>query len=450
MERTKTSYDKISCRKAKGITLIALVITIVILIILATITINVAFGEGGLIERAQQAKELTEQAIRDEGEKINAVMSEYANIMGEETEIPEPNLNEVDPGPVEPEMPDTVEEAKTEGTVFTETKQIEDGKGNKITIPEGFKIAGGENGSGDTVQQGIVIEDAFSEDVNVRGSQYVWIPVGKFIKDDGTESNEIVLGRYTFADDENGTPTLQQAAYTEENPDNYKTPVVIKSCFSELVEYRVGVASSGSDGLNATAYNLEAWMNSVKNNGGYYIARYEASYASGSSTADYKCASKESKAYANSMSYNPGTLWNDITQLDASKVAINTYKDSSNGVKSDLMNSYAWDTAIVFIQECGYTNYANQVSKNKSLANTGTNNDEVCKINDLASNCCEWTTEYSSNTHSNSAYPCVLRGGRYGNSYYYSSIRISTYATNSSYNVSFRPSLYLVDLNAGE
>ena len=50
MERTKTKHNKISCRKAKGITLIALVITIVILIILATVTINVAFGDGGLIQ----------------------------------------------------------------------------------------------------------------------------------------------------------------------------------------------------------------------------------------------------------------------------------------------------------------------------------------------------------------------------------------------------------------
>ena len=285
----------------------------------------------------------------------------------------------------------------------------------------------------------------------------MWIPVGKFIKDDGTESNEIVLGRYTFADDENGTPQLQQAAYTEEKPENYKTPVEIPEpdgdnyYFSELVEYRVGEASSGSDGLNATAYNLEAWMNSVKNNGGYYIARYEASYASGSSTADYKCASKESKAYANSMSYNPGTLWNWITQLDASKVAINTYKDSSNGVKSDLMNSYAWDTAIVFIQECGYTNYANQVSKNTSLADTGTNNDEVCKINDLASNCCEWTTEYSSYTNGFSAGPCVYRGGICYYSHYYTASRYYYNAAGSSdLFISFRPSLYLVDLNAGE
>ena len=49
-------------QKEKGITLIALVITVVILIILATVTLNVVLGEGGLIQRAQQAKDLTEQA----------------------------------------------------------------------------------------------------------------------------------------------------------------------------------------------------------------------------------------------------------------------------------------------------------------------------------------------------------------------------------------------------
>ena len=47
-----------------GITLIALVITIVILIILATITVNLAFGEGGIIQRAQESKNLTEQKLK--------------------------------------------------------------------------------------------------------------------------------------------------------------------------------------------------------------------------------------------------------------------------------------------------------------------------------------------------------------------------------------------------
>ena len=53
-------------KKNKGITLIALVITIIILIILAGITINMVFGENGLILRAQEARFKTEvSGIKD-------------------------------------------------------------------------------------------------------------------------------------------------------------------------------------------------------------------------------------------------------------------------------------------------------------------------------------------------------------------------------------------------
>ena len=144
------------------------------------------------------------------------------------------------------------------------------------------------------------------------------------------------------------------------------------------------------------------------------------------------------------MSYIPGTLWNYITQLDASKVAINTYKDSTNGIKSDLMNSYAWDTAIVYIQEAGNTNYANKTSVNSSLANTGANKDEVCKINDMASNCYEWTTEYSSFANYLNAYPCVVRGGYYNGSLTCTAYRYRGTATDGFSYISFRLSLYLV------
>lgn len=54
----------------RGITLIALVITIVILIILATVTLNVVLGDGGLIQRAQDAKDLTEAAAAEEQQQI--------------------------------------------------------------------------------------------------------------------------------------------------------------------------------------------------------------------------------------------------------------------------------------------------------------------------------------------------------------------------------------------
>ena len=78
---------KIKITAENGITLVALVITIVILIILATITINAAFGEEGLIARAEQAKNLTEQATRNEQESLNSLMDEFDDIInGEEPE----------------------------------------------------------------------------------------------------------------------------------------------------------------------------------------------------------------------------------------------------------------------------------------------------------------------------------------------------------------------------
>lgn len=89
-------------QKEKGITLIALVITVVILIILATVTLNVVLGEGGLIQRAQQAKDLTEQATLEEQQGLNSLMSEFTNIMAEETTPPEPEEPPIDK--VEPKV----------------------------------------------------------------------------------------------------------------------------------------------------------------------------------------------------------------------------------------------------------------------------------------------------------------------------------------------------------
>ncbi len=49
-------------KNQKGITLVALVITIVILIILATVAITFAFGGNGLITRAEQAEDFQANA----------------------------------------------------------------------------------------------------------------------------------------------------------------------------------------------------------------------------------------------------------------------------------------------------------------------------------------------------------------------------------------------------
>ena len=80
---------QILLKKEKGITLVALVITIVILIILATVTINATFGENGIIKKAQEAKEMTSNAIKSEEEGMNELLAEYANIIAEDSETPE-------------------------------------------------------------------------------------------------------------------------------------------------------------------------------------------------------------------------------------------------------------------------------------------------------------------------------------------------------------------------
>ena len=441
MKKSKTRFQGTSKKMTKeqrGITLVALVITIIIIIILATVTINMAFGDNGLIRQAELARDLTANSTEYETQAtanlvayMNEMLAGSGTVTPPETELPK------------------VEEIKG-GEAFDTKTTVEDAEGNKIVVPAGFKIA---SDSGNTVQQGIVIEDvSASTAAAVQGSQFVWIPVGVFIKDGGTPSNEIILGRYTFSTSSPGTPTLQQAAYIKESDgsytDNYTTPKVIESYYSELATYRVGEASNGTDGLNATAYNLKEWIDSVKENGGYYIGRYEASYASGTSVDNYKAATKVSKGSStSSMNYSTRTLWNFITQLDASKVAINTYSDSTS-VKSDLMNSYAWDTAIVFIQECGHTNYANQdgQSINGKLTNTGTRQDEKCKINDMASNLQEWTTEYSSFTNSSGAIPCTSRGGYYFSSYYYTAFRSYGTAAYSNNIFRFPPQLVYVGL----
>ena len=364
--------------KNKGITLVALVITIIILLILAGISIS-ALTNTGIFGKAKDAKQKSADAELDQNTKLDSYEEEISNY-----------------------LPQDVKQAIKKGKPLSTDKNTEivDEKGNKIVIPAGFKVTG----EATTVDKGIVIEDATSG--ATVGSQFVWVPVGKITKADGTET-EIKLNRYTFASD--GTPT-------EKNEE------VIDSYFSET-------ASKG----NTVAKDITNFKNSVKTNGGYYIGRYEA---------------RKNTTSGKLTEVNSDSVWNRITQPDAATQARNMY-DEQQPFTSDLMNSYAWDTAITFIQNCtDKTNYANQPSLNKSLSQTGTTNDNPCNIFDMASNVFEWTTETSSVL----GCPCVGRGGSCDRSDDYTSDRrdshdtsyndTSVYSGSTSY-VGFRPLLYL-------
>ena len=370
--------------KNKGITVVALVITIIILLILAGISIS-ALTNTGIFGKAKDAKQKSADAELDQNTKLDSYENEIDNY------LPKQNNNK------------TVEQAKEKVLSTEKNTEIVDEKGNKIVIPAGFKVTGDAT----TVDKGIVIEDATvdkdGKPTATAGSQFVWVPVGKITKEDGTKT-EIKLNRYTFASD--GTPT-------EKNNE------VIDPYFSET-------KSKG----NTVAKNITNFTNSVNANGGYYIGRYEAR----TTTA------RNDKGNDLTQITEKGTdqVYNYVKQKQAAEQAQGMY--TSNNFTSDLMNSYAWDTAITFIQKCtDKTNYANQSSLNTSFLSTGTTNDNPCNIFDMASNVIEWTTE----TSNNSNYPCVRRGGNYNDNSYYTSIRSDNNTSNSTDGIGFRPLLYL-------
>ena len=339
--------------------------------ILAGISIS-ALTNTGIFGKAKDAKQKSADAELDQNTKLDSYEEEISNY-----------------------LPPDVKQAIKKGKPLSTDKNTEivDEKGNKIVIPAGFKITGDAT----TVDKGIVIEDATSG--ATAGSQFVWVPVGKITKADGTET-EIKLNRYTFAS--NGTPT-------EQNEE------VISTYYQELAT---------SDKGNTVAKNITNFKNSVTANGGYYIGRYEA---------------RKNTTSGKLTEVNSDSVWNNITQPDAATQARNMY-DEQQPFTSDLMNSYAWDTAITFIKKCtDKTNYENQTSLNTSFLSTGTTNDNPCNIFDMASNVREWTTE----TSSNSDYPCVLRGGHYSDSFGYTSYRRYSDTSYSSSTVGFRPLLYL-------
>ena len=411
-----------------GITLIALVVTIVVLLILAGVSINAIFSENGIIKRAKDAQNKMDQATQNDLDSINELNNwidgKTNGTTGGGTTGGDAN-------------PSTTSKISTlVGTVVDKNTKAEDAYGNKITIPKGFKVVahGTVAGSatytysGDNipaVQDGIVIENGTD------GNQFVWVPVGT-IKNKNNTTSTITLGRYSSFTATNGIYTPAQVASVE----NCTQTVTIGGNFQELSTSREGNSAEDSTAQNATARNLKEFISTTLSNGGYYIARFEAS-----GTAS-KITSK----------YNQKVLV-DITQPNAAKLAREMYEEVKENNElvyaSDLVNSYAWDTAIVFIQTYSVkTDYAshNESNTTKAFTATGKNNDKYCNIFDMSGNASEWTTEYSTDSYIINSPPCVIRGGCYNpanGSGHYTSCRSGSNPTSSYSNTGLRPLLYV-------
>ena len=443
-------------KEAKGITLIALVITIIVLLILAGVTIATLTGDNGILGKANDAKTQTEQAKEDENLKI-AIAGSYGtdgklnlkdlkdNLTNQGIDYDKNNTGfplevivngEKKKIDANGNIIESIQSLKTKGTVFKDTTTLEDTYGNQVTIPKGFKIA---DDSATEVTGGIVIEDATY--TNTIGSQFVWIPVGtgeNAIKKENKETVEIELGRYDFTKNSDGTITTSEysGSYTEDT-----------------------TASHNSSRGNAIAKDIEKFKTSANSNHGYYIGRYEAGVVDYNSSVSTSNSNNETNwtGYTGDniklVCKKEQQVWNYVTQNKASELSRDMYKSEAK-VTSDLINSYAWDTAIVFIQKCGTESNSSTYSYTAGLSltsksepqTTGTNIlnatkkvDKQCNIFDMAGNCFEWTTETSSDSFG----PCVGRGDFFSYGDGCTSYRF-TYSTSGALsNCSFRPLLYL-------
>ena len=340
----------------RGITLVALVITIIILLILAGISIS-TLTNTGIFEKAKEAKKASENAEKEQRETLG----EYEKELNKYTSI---------------ELT-----ADKTGTVLSETDNIElhDKNGAKIIVPAGFKVV---NTDDLTVGKGIVVEDS-------KGNQYVWIPCT-------TENSKSQLQfKRTEWDVEVDGADNSRASKDELTltcPENYSDNGLTYAVVNEIVA------------------QVKAEKDSVRRNGGYYIGRYEVGDENGTAVikADQipKVNINWSAAYGIAKGIGGGP-----------------------GATTYLCSSYAWDTAINFIQNNGFPNYAkaredsyneNWFDKNvkdstgkiikaankAERLSTGKTTPK-CNIYDMGGNVSEFTTEVMPSTSE----PEVLHGG---------------------------------------
>ena len=141
----KTKFEN---KQERGITLIALVVTIVVLLILAGVSISLVLNNNGVISKAKDAKNQYAEAQTNEEKQLNEVADWISTKVGETTGGGSSDYNPADDG---------------------------------VPIPSGFVYVGGTKASG------LVISDAAADKEKYKGktivgtdlvgNQFVWIPV---------------------------------------------------------------------------------------------------------------------------------------------------------------------------------------------------------------------------------------------------------------------------------
>ena len=137
---------KLKIKQEEGITLIALVVTIVVLLILAGVSISLVLNNNGVISKAKDAKNQYAEAQTNDEKQLNEVSDWIDTKVGDTT-----GGSDYDPA--------------------------SDG----VPIPEGYYYVGGTKAKGIVISDNVADKELDKGKENVRrdlaGNQWVWVPV---------------------------------------------------------------------------------------------------------------------------------------------------------------------------------------------------------------------------------------------------------------------------------
>ena len=381
----------------KGITLIALIITIIILLILVGVSINLAI-KGDLFGSAEKAVSGTNDKTAQEQTRVDELMGELGRV---EEQQRQDNLP---------------------GTRVTEnTKYVSNGK--TAWIPKGFTVSGIK--SEQSIDNGLVIYDipegttpdwSNPDSVKTKYNQFVWIPV-----------------EVKSTDTENSIASFYRSEWTANASTGGKRTTGLSTDYTE--------PDSTNDTTDKTGIvdQITELTKSIYKHGGFYIGRYEA----GSKTPRTSSSGVTTLGIKQDMYPYNYVKWGDsmssIGTTGAVYLSNSLYNTNEYGATSMLCTGACWDSMLDFIKDSkhsvtdstkwgnyknsetfeitrgsyavydtsnytlgSFNNVGSKYSKMKDttiLLTTGATERNCSKnIYDVAGNCCEWTTESRSSS----------------------------------------------------
>ena len=393
-------------KSVKGITLVALVITIIILLILAGISIS-ALTNQGLFEKATEAKQKSENAQKDENEKIGNYIAQIYAI----------ELKNVDTNKTNPEA----------------------------AMPSGAEVVNGD------ANNGIVIRDS-------NNNEWTWVEVPKDIYtnakgEDDYDNIEADLVKY--AEDYRKGSSTQQHNWKDEWYAVDGDTIVTKNTSGLTDEQK---ALNNGCGLTYSEYEemYHKMLSSVYKNGGFWISRYEI--GDSTATESNTTRTKNSGTTGVAVSKPDQVPYNFVTCGQAQKLAGKIATDSNK--TSSLLFGIQWDLTCKFLEKksdltkedlksdsTSWGNYSNSglilyrgeynvqsweesskwakfdtntpgyvmssqtLNTNNVLLTTGAS-EKTNKMNiyDFTGNEWKWTLEHATSESGN---PCAFRGGNF-------------------------------------